>query len=487
MDLNFRKIFNVIGFLLILQSGLFLLPILTGLYYGEMQHCLAFAETALGCMGAGAALYVMIKPQSDTLKIRDGFFIASLSWILLSLIGALPFWLDGCIPSFTDAFFETSSGLTTTGSTILPDVTALPRCMLFWRSFTHWIGGMGILVLTVAMLPSLGNAGQTIVRYESPGPTLTKMAPKTSDTSKLLYLIYGGMTVAETVLLKLGGMSFFDAMLHTFGTVGTGGFSDYNDSIAHFASPYLQMVISVFMILAGINFALYFLLITGRYREVAIDSELRLYLLIIGITSMLITIALYLSHTYNSFLTAFRYALFQVASIITTTGYATADYDAWPSVCRMLILMLFFIGGCSSSTAGGIKVIRVFVLLKLIKRAVAVRLHPNAMYNIKANRQVIPRNIIDNICSFAFLYFLTLFAVMFLVSFDGKSFMTCFSAAATCLGNVGPGFDAVGPTTTFHAFSAPIKVILSLTMIAGRLELYSFFLIFTPGFWDSKR
>lgn len=486
MDLNFRKITSVISALLILMGVLLIIPALVGLYYNEENHCRAFIDVAFFCLAAGLVFFTAVKPKSDTLKIRDGFFIASFTWITISIIGAMPFYIDGCIPSFADAFFETSSGFTTTGSTVLQNVEALPKCMLFWRMFTHWVGGMGILVLTVAMLPSMGNAGQTIIRYESPGPTLTKIAPKAKDTSGLLYLIYGGLTAAETILLKICGLSFFDAVTHTFATVGTGGFSNYNDSIAHFNDPWVTAVITVFMIASGVNFTLYFLLLTGRGREVLIDSELRLYLLIIACASLINTVFLYAAHTYDSLLSAFLNGTFQVASLITTTGFATADYCTWPAVCQMTLLILFLVGGCASSTAGGIKVIRVFVLLKLIKRAVAVRLHPNAMYSIKANRQIIPRTVIDNICSFAFLYFVTLFICTFFVSFDGTDIVTSFSASLTCLGNVGPGFGQIGPADNFHAFSAPVKVILSFVMIAGRLELYSFFLIFTPGFWNPK-
>lgn len=486
MDLNHRKIISVMGVLLLVLGLLLLVPAAVGIVHKEDTSSLAFVKTAFVCFVIGTVLTVTIKPKKDDLKIRDGLLVASLAWFTLSLAGCIPFLIDGCIPTFADAFFESCSGFSTTGSTILKDVTVLPMCMLFWRSFSHWIGGMGILVLTVAILPALGNAGQTIVRYESPGPVLTKIAPKAKDTSRLLYFIYGSLTVLETIFLKLGGMNLFDAVTHTFATVGTGGFSTYNESITAFSSPYIETVITIFMILAGINFSLYFLLITGRIHDVLVDSELKLYLLVIFITTILITMGLYISGTYSSLVTAFRYSAFQVASLITTTGFATADYELWPSVCKALLLLLFVIGGSSSSTSGGIKVIRVFVLLKLIKRAIAVRLHPNALYSIKVNKETVPKTIIDNICSFAFLYFITLFCVAFLVAFDGNSFMTNFSAAATCLGNIGPGFDSIGPSLNFSQFSPAVKIILSVTMIAGRLELYSLFLLFTPGFWNPK-
>ncbi|MEG0157057.1 MAG: potassium transporter TrkG, partial [Anaerovoracaceae bacterium] len=327
-------------------------------------------------------------------------------------------------------------------------------------------------------------SGQTIVKAETPGPMLSKITPKMSDTARALYSIYLGFTLLETLLLMLGGLSLFDALVHSFATVGTGGFSSYNSSIAAFDSAYVEWIIALFMILSGVNFNLYFLSLKGGIKSLIQDAEFKLYLFIIAASTLLITLSLYFTNTFGSVLTAFRYATFQCASIITTTGFATNDFNLWPTFCTMILFCLFFVGGCSSSTGGGIKAIRILVLLKQIKRTIALRLHPNAMVTIKIGNRRLPSDTVQGISSFFFLYLFTLFTVSILVSLDGYDVVTSFSATASCLGNIGPGFNQVGPTMNFSIFSPPIKLLLSLTMIIGRLELFTFFMLFSRKFWN---
>lgn len=489
MGLNHRAIIRITGFLLVVFSALLSLPLLTSLIYRETDCMAAFLLTIVPCLGAGASILFFLprKRSHTTLQKRDAFLIVSCFWLLMSVLGAIPFLLQGCISNFPDAFFESCSGFSTTGASILTNVEMLPRSMLFWRSFTHWIGGMGILVFAVALLPSLGLAGQTIVKSESPGPVLSKITPKMSDMAKSLYLIYLAMTLIETFLLLLGGMNLFDALVYSFGTMGTGGFSTYNAGIAFFHSPYIEGVITVFMLLAGMNFNLHYLAITGQPMIYARDMECRNYLLIVALATGFITINLALSHTTSSILSGFRYAVFQVASIITTTGYASADFNLWPTFSLMTLFLLFFIGGCSSSTAGGIKVVRVTVLLKMIRRFLILKIHPNATLQIKANHHAVPSDTMQEICSYTFLFIVSVLATGTIIAIDGQDLVTNFSAAASCIGNIGPGFNSVGPAANYSLFSGPSTVILALAMIAGRLELFTFFMILSPRFWNPAR
>lgn len=487
MDLNFKSIIRIIGILLLLTAGCMMLPVAVGVFYGEIDSIRAFVRVIFPCAIFGIAIYIGVKPSEKNIQNRDGYMIVALCWIVASLLGALPFFIQGCIPHYVDAFFETCSGFSTTGSSILTNVEALPKSMLFWRSFTHWIGGMGILVFAVALLPALGIGGQTIVSAETPGPTLSKITPKMSDMAKTLYIIYGIFTVTEITLLMIGGMDLFDASVHTFGTVGTGGFSDYSDSVAHFNSPFCEWVITIFMIASGANFNLYYFGAVHGVRSIWKNSEFRLYIYIICAFSALISIDLIATNTVGGVADSIRAAFFQVASIITTTGFATANYDLWPTFCKMLLFALFFIGGCSSSTGGGIKVIRILVLLKLVKRNITLKLHPNALYNIKVDGNKIDSDTIQGIASFTFLYAAVFFGVAALISLDGGDIITNLSAAGTCLGNIGPGFAGVGPSMNFAAFSDMSKWILSFTMIAGRLELFTLLMLFSRRFWNPYR
>ena len=484
MDLHFRTIFKTQGQVLMIMGIAMLLPLLTALIYGEDASARAFAFVLIPCFIVGTLQFKCIRHSKSNLRLRDGFLIVAVSWLIVPAIGAIPMIIDGSIPSYFDSFFEMCSGFTTTGATILPDVEAMPKSVLMWRAFSHWLGGMGILVFAIALLPSLGISGQEIVEAETPGPVLSKVTAKMSDTARSLYMIYIAFTVTETLLLLLGGMSFFDAITHTFGTVGTGGFGNYNDSIAHFNSPYIDFVITVFMIASGVNFNLYFLFLKDGTLNFFKDSECKLYFLIFGIFSLAITAWLMISGTAGSFLHALRLAAFQVASIMTTTGFATDDFSLWPSFCVMLLFCLFFVGGCSSSTAGGVKVIRVLVMLKMIKRSIALKLHPNALVYIRIDRKILSTDIVQNICAFVFLYVTFFFAVSMLISFDDHDMITNLSATAACLGNIGPGLGDAGPVSNFDFFSNGSKFLLSMTMVAGRLEMFTLLMILTGRFWN---
>lgn len=487
MTVNFNGVVRMMGILL-LVLGLCLVPsLIVAIIYHEMLSLKCFAFTIIPCVTLGFILIKSFRPSLIKLKARDGFLIVSLCWLVASLIGAIPFYISGAIPNYIDAFFETCSGFSTTGSSILSDIEGLPKSMLFWRSFTHWLGGMGIIVLAMALLPSIGVGGQLIASAETPGPTLDKIAPRFSDTARRLYLVYLFFTILETLLLLLGGMNLYDSLVHTFGTVGTGGFSSYGDSIAHFDSPYLQWVIILFMLLCGINFNLYFVLARKGLRSMLKDSELRLYLLIIAAVSVLIGMNLMFTGEYHDIEEGARTSVFQVVSIITTTGYATADYDIWPTFSKMLIFLLMLVGACSSSTGGGVKIIRILISLKLIRRGVSLKLHPRRVITVTLGGKEVPQEVSTNIANFVFFYIFVVFAGAFIISFNGFDLMTTISSVITCLGNIGPGFSTIGPVMNFSVFSGFSKLILSLLMIAGRLELFTFFMLFSPHYWNSNK
>ncbi len=484
MNLSISSIFKVIGIVLMVISLSMLPSVVVSFIFDDSSVYIPFLLTMLIAGAAGLVLVKICGDQKKQLKIRDGFLIVTLCWLISTALGAVPFMITDSIPRFADAFFESCSGFSTTGATILSDVESLPKGILFWRSFTHWIGGMGILIFAIALMPSLGISGQNIAVSEAPGPFLDKVTAKMSDTAKTLYTIYLLLTILETIMLMLGGMNFYDSLITTFGSVGTGGFSNYNDSIGHFDSTYIRMVITAFMFLCGMNFNLYYLTFRRGLSVLLKDSELKLYICIFVAASGFIFITLLISGQYNSAGSAFTDSVFQVSSILTTTGFATADYEAWPAVCQMILLLLMFIGGCSSSTGGGIKVVRILVLLKLIKRGIVTRLHPNAIETIKLNGRTISSDTVSAIANHLFLYIVMVFAGAFVISFENADIITCFSSVITCIGNIGPGFGAVGPADNFGALTDLSKYLLSIYMLAGRLELYTLFILLTPRFWN---
>jgi len=486
MLLNYRMILKVQGVILLILAVSMAPSMLISAFNGEKGSAVAFLACMIPLSVAGL-IAQKIYLRTSTVRIRDGYAIAALCWILSSIFGALPFTLSGAVPNYIDAFFETVSGFTTTGSTILTDIEVLPRGLLFWRSFTHWLGGMGIIIFAIAILPALGISGHQIARAEAPGPSLDKVTPKLTDTARILYLIYIAMTIAQIMLLTLGGMSLFDSCIHTFGSMGTGGFSNYNASVAYYDNLYFEIIIGLFMVLAGVNFNLYYDLIRGKWRDFFGDNELRLYLGIFGAATALIALNLLLSGYYETPGGSMRYSFFQVASIMTTTGFASADFDLWPTFSKMILFTLMFIGGCSSSTAGSLKVIRVLIAFKLIAREMFRKMHPRAVVPVKLNGRPVQAVIVSNITSFTFLYFLTFIIGTLLISLEDFGLVVSASSVACTLGNVGPGFEVVGPVMNFSVFSNASKLLFSFLMLAGRLELFTLIILLTPGFWNPDR
>ncbi len=488
MTVNLGSVVRVIGVLFIVLGVCMMPSLAVAIIYKEFTSAVSFAVTAVPCVLAGLLITKKLKPEKIKMKARDGYLFVTLAWLLASVIGGVPLVISGNIPSPADAFFEMCSGFSTTGSTILTDVEALSKSMLFWRSFTHWLGGMGIIVFAAALLPSIGVSGQMIASAETPGPTFDKLSAKYSDTAKSLYILYFGITLVQTVLLMFGGVTLYDSLVHTFGTVGTGGFSVYNNSIGHYDSAYVEWVITIFMLLCGINFNLYFLIPRGGLKSFFADEELRFYLLMVFGSIGLITICLMTQGDYDSLSEGIRDSAFHVSSVVTTTGYATMDYDTmWPTFAKMILLILTITGACSSSTGGGVKMIRIVVALKFAKRGFSRKLHPNRVADITLNGRGLEQTVVTNIINFIMFYILVLMGGTLIVCVDGFDLVTTFSAVLTCLGNVGPGFNLVGPVLNFSIFSDFSKVILGLIMIAGRLELFTFFILFSPKYWNSNR
>ncbi len=479
--MNVSLIAKIMGKLLMIEAAALCLPLLVSFYYGEAE-ALSFIQTILICLIVGFLLS-KIKTKSEHIKVKEGLAIVTFGWVFFSVFGALPFLLSGAIPSVADAIFETVSGFSTTGASILTEIEGLPMGILFWRSFTHWLGGMGILVFTLALLPKMGAGSFQIIKAESPGPVSEKVAPRVKNTAMILYWIYIGMTLLEIILLMLGGLSFYEASVHSFGTVGTGGFSSKNASIGYF-SPYVQWVITIFMFASGTNFALYYLVLKGKVKKAFKDEEFRFYLgIFLGAIAILV-VDLMNSGVYETLAETIRHSAFQAAAIITTTGYSTTDFDAWPSISKAIILMLFFVGGCAGSTGGGIKNIRILVILKSIKVSLLKILHPKAVVPVKVNGKTVSNDTIQAIFSFVMIWALIMLFGTVIVSLDGFPLLDSFTAVAVTLGNIGPGFGVVGPTANFAGFSDGIKYFFSFLMLVGRLELYTVLVMLTPAFWS---
>lgn len=481
--MNYGIIIKLLGNLLLIESVALIPPLLISLVYGE-QSFLAYIYSILILIVFGFPMS-KVNVVTKRIKAKDALLIVSLGWVFVSFFGSLPYVFSGSIPSLVDAFFEAVSGFTTTGSTILNDVEALPKGILFWRSFTIWLGGMGILALTLAIFPAIGVGGYQIFKAETTGPIAEKIVPRIKDTAKILYFIYIGLTIIQVILLWAGGIPLFESFIHTFSTVGTGGFSSRNASIGAYKNSFIVYVVSIFMILCGINFSLFYDLLKGRWKNVLKNSELRLYLGIIAVSTLLITFNLY-GEIYNSIFETFKHALFQVSSIITTTGFSTVDFNEWPEFSKSILFLLMFVGGCAGSTGGGIKVIRLLIMGKAVKKEILKLLHPKAYVPIKINDKILSSDTIISVSSFFFLYMVIFIISTVFISFEGIDLVSSASAVAATLGNIGPGFEHVGPIQNFGFFSAPSKILFSLLMLLGRLELYTFFLFFVPDFWKNN-
>ena len=475
--MNYRMISYTLGVLLLFEAGFLLIPAIAALALSE-NALWAILWSAAACLGAGALL-LLTRPRRTTLHARDGFVIVALSWIVLSLFGALPFYISRAIPAFIDALFETVSGFTTTGASILSNVEAMPKSLLLWRSFTHWVGGMGVLVFIMAILPLGGGQNIHIMKAESPGPTVSKLVPRVRTTAFLLYAIYLVMTVAEFILLVAGKMPAFDAICTAFGTAGTGGFGVKNDSLGGY-SAYLQIVVGVFMLLFAVNFGSYFALLRKKPRE-AFTTEVRAFFCIVAAAIAVITVNAY--RLFPSVKEALRHVFFAVASIISTTGFSTADFDVWPELSRTILVLLMLIGACAGSTGGGFKVARVVLLVKTFGREVHQAIHPKQVKKITADGKPVEKNVLESLFAFTISTIIIYIVSMLLISVDDLDFSTNFTAVAATLNNIGPGLSLVGPTGNYAVFSTFSKSVLIFDMLAGRLELFPMLFLFSPVTW----
>ena len=479
--MNYGMIRYIVGKMLLIEGFLLLFPAFVSFLYGEMEG-ISFLLTAM--------LLLLVsflgsrKPENTAIYAKEGFLIVALAWVLWSVFGALPFLLSGCIPRFEDAFFEVVSGFTTTGSTILRDIEGLPKCMNFWRCLTHWVGGMGVLVFVMAVLPLSNKNSMFLMRAEIPGPTCDKLVPKARTTARILYTMYLGLSVAEVIFLLAGDMNLYQAVIHTFSTAGTGGFSDRNASVAAFNSAYIDGVITVFMLLFGINFNLYFLLLMKNVKGFFKNEELRNYLGIVAAAIALITINI--MNLYGGVLHAFRYAAFQVVSVITTTGFVTANFDLWPEFSKTILLLLMVVGACAGSTGGGMKVSRIMILGRTITKEMRQILHPKSVNVVKLDGKRLTDEETHGVYVYTICYFVILSVSVLLISVDNFDFITNFTAVLTTLNNVGPGLAKVGPVENFSAFSCFSKIILSLDMLIGRLEILPIMMLLAPVTWRKK-
>ena len=484
--MNYRIVFYVVGRILQLEAALFMLPALVSLIYIEDDGTTpiwAFLIAAAIALAAGLLLTYVLGKNNKLLFAREGFAIVSIAWILMSAVGALPFVISGEIPKFVDAFFETVSGFTTTGASILTDVEAMSHGMLFWRSFTHWLGGMGVLVFIMAILPQDTGRNMHIMRAEMPGPIVGKIVPRIKDTAKILYIIYAVITAVEIILLLFGGMPLFDSVIHSLGTAGTGGFGIKADSIGGY-NAYLQWVITIFMLLFGVNFNLYYLILIKQWRSAVKSTELWVYGAIVTVASVLIIINI--NPFYNDFGKAVRDAFFQVASVITTTGYSTVDFDQWPGFSKALLVVLMFIGGCAGSTAGGIKISRFIIAIKTVFKDIRKMLHPRSVSGVKYEGKKVDDKTINSVSLYFAFYFIIFLAIFLVISLEPFDLETNFTAVSACFNNIGPGLAGVGPMASFAIYSDAATLLLSFAMLLGRLEIFPILLLFTPSMWKKK-
>ena len=480
--MNYKLILSTVLRVIKIEAVLMFLPLITALIYKE--DCFySFLITMVVAFTIAHVVQKFIKPGEFYFYAKDGLITVSLTWIAVSLVGAVPFVLSGEIPSFIDAFFETVSGFTTTGASVLKDVESLSKGALMWRSFSHFIGGMGVLVFIMAITRKTTDRPIHILRAEMAGPVVSKLVPRSKDTAKILYLIYMGLTSILVVLLLFGGMDLFESLTHAFGAAGTGGFGIKNSSIAGY-SPYIQWVLAIGMLVFGINFNLFYLIILKKIGVIFKSSELRTYVLIVISAVALITFNIY--PLYNNFSSAIRSATFQTSSIITTTGYATADFNAWPNLSKIILFTLMFIGGCAGSTAGGLKVSRIVIAFKKIRAELKKLLYPNTVSVVKLDGEKIDEGVTSGVSTYMSIYFICFVILTVLISFNGLSFETTVSSVSACFNNIGPGFDLVGPISNYSVYNGFSKIVLSIAMLLGRLEIYPLLLLFMPTTWKKK-
>ncbi len=480
--MNTRLVIRLQGSILLIEAAAMLPSLLIALIYGD-GDALAFVYTIAIMLVVALPMHLFSHPKEQNLRAREGFVVVALAWILLSLFGALPFMFGGLFTRYEDAFFEAVSGFTTTGASVLNQFDGAPRGIMFWRSFTHWIGGMGVLVLTLALLPQMTGRTSHLARAESPGPSFSKVLPKMGDTAKIMYIIYGVLTLVQFLLLMfVSGMSAYDAAIHAMGTAGTGGFSNYGSSVAAFDSVSADVIITIFMFVFGVNFALYYRLLIGDFKSFFKSEELHWFLGIVVFA--IVAISLLIMPQYGNFFTALRYGSFQVCSISSTTGFVTADFELWPVAAKMILLLLMFIGSCAGSTAGGMKVVRIALLSKNVTREIGRTFQPRKVKVVRFENKGVEENMLAQISVFCLAYVMLVLLGAFAIALEGRhDIISNLTASLTCVSNVGPGFGAVGPTQNFSAYGPFAKIVLSLLMLCGRLELFPILVLFHPGVW----
>lgn len=482
--INRKIILRILGILLFIEAGMFMICTGISLCYGEADY-IYFVYAALINVAVGSLFNFLGRKASNVVTRRDGYCIVAFTWLLFTAFGMLPFYISGEIPSVTDAFFETMSGLTTTGATILDNIEDLPHSMLFWRSFTQWVGGLGIVFFTIAVLPIFGVGNQVLFSAEATGVTHDKIHPKISVMAKCLWTVYLVLTLASFVLLLCGGMNWFDAICHAFTTTGTGGYSTKQASISYWNSPFIEYVIAIFMMLSSVNFSLYFMCLKGRYKPLVHDDEVKWFFTSVLVLTLLISASLIYYNDYG-LEQAFRKALFQVAAIHTSCGFATDDYNVWPPFTWMLLIYAMFAGGCTGSTAGGMKNMRLVIVMRNVKNEFSRLMHPRAVLPVKVNRQTVSRSTISTVTVFVLFYFICAFVGWVVLMVLGVGFTEAFGVVVSSMGNVGPGFGAFGPAFSWNALPDLAKWVLSFLMLIGRLELFGILLLFAPSFWKKR-
>lgn len=481
--MNITAILNIIGHVMKYEIILLLIPFFVALFYGQ-GDANAFLYTVL-LMIPIALILIKIKGKKNEIYAKEGFLTVGLAWIVISFFGALPFIFSGAIPSLVDAFFETSSGFTTTGASILTEIQSLPKGILFWRSFTHWVGGMGFLIFILALMPTFSGNTIHLLKAESPGPTPGKIVPKIKQTAKILYAIYFVLTLIETIFLKSAGLSWYDSIIHALGTAGTGGFSNMNASVAAFNNPAVEWIITIFMLLFGVNFVLYFQLIRGNVKAFFKSEELKWYLIAVFASIIIIAVNI-IPFNHGDVTKSIRDSAFQVSSIVTTTGYATVNFNLWPTLSKVILIMLMFMGAMAGSTGGGIKTIRIVIIFKAIRREIDKILHPRRVKSVKIDGNVVEEETISGVFLFIFAYIIISLIAIFIVSFDNFDITTTVTSVIATLSNIGPGLEMVGPAGNFSAFSDLSKLVLSFCMLAGRLEIYPMLILFSPSLWKKN-
>ena len=475
--MNYKMIKNILGWILIFEAIFMAVPLITAIIYSE-SAVISFIVSILICAAVGGLL-IMNRPADTTLYSRDGYVIAAASWIALSIFGAFPFYISGAIPSYIDALFETVSGFTTTGASILTEIESLPKSILIWRSFTHWVGGMGVLVFIMAFVSLSGGQNMHIMKAESPGPSVSKLVPRVKNTATILYSLYFILTLTEFFVLLFAGMSVFEALNASFATAGTGGFGIKNDSINSYSSA-IQIAITIFMLLFSINFNSYYLLLHRKPKE-AFNTEVRVFAAIV--ISAIAIISLNVYHLFPSVQDAVKHSAFTVASIISTTGFATVDFNLWPELSRTILVLLMFIGACAGSTGGGMKVSRIIILVKSMKNSLNSLIHPKRVQKISIDSHPVDSEVVQNVYAFTVCYIIIFVVLFVVIAFDNHDLITNFTAVASTMNNIGPGLELVGPTQNFAFFSIPSKLVLIFDMLAGRLEVFPMLILFSRAVW----